>query len=388
MPKVLVAPSTLAEVDEGIRNIDDEIARGYYADGAYTAAPATAQNLVPDESTTGNELPQDIYRQSLLLRYRLLRANLRISPPADALAALDEDHPIVVSKQMQAGRFRWQELLRQTDPLPAQIAAMDQTTVLRVIGIIATGRFLKRRTNISSRLGRWIWALLGRVEEIGCLSNDEVAVLRDLGKRAASVSRGAYQIDDGDAGDEADGEYNDDAYQEVDEPPAEPQSEMVEEDVEADNDGNTALGASEDQMEQSSHNEQGTTADAGKEGATDGKEPEVVVSTDATGGEVNRTDSTDKMAIDAIKERMLATISSTGRKEEDGEIPSSVAVTGPKEAETHSEEGEVEEGLEGVEEEDEPLPSSHTLATLDMILTIVGEVYGQRDLLEARQIWQ
>jgi hypothetical protein len=33
-------------------------------------------------------------------------------------------------------------------------------------------------------------------------------------------------------------------------------------------------------------------------------------------------------------------------------------------------------------------PTSNTLATLDMILTIVGKVFGQKDLLQFRQTWE
>jgi hypothetical protein len=37
--------------------------------------------------------------------------------------------------------------------------------------------------------------------------------------------------------------------------------------------------------------------------------------------------------------------------------------------------------------EDAPFPSPATSAALDMILTVVGEFYGQRDLLESRKSW-
>jgi hypothetical protein len=53
--------------------------------------------------------------------------------------------------------------------------------------------------------------------------------------------------------------------------------------------------------------------------------------------------------------------------------------------ETNVEDGEgkkVEEGEVG-----EEVPNFNTLATLDMIITVVGERYGQRDLLEAREVW-
>ncbi|KAF2488970.1 hypothetical protein BU16DRAFT_545104 [Lophium mytilinum] len=50
------------------------------------------------------------------------------------------------------------------------------------------------------------------------------------------------------------------------------------------------------------------------------------------------------------------------------------------------EEGEMEQ--EECEMVEEKVPNVNTLATLDMIITIVGERYGQRDLLDAREVWQ
>ncbi|KAI9884028.1 MAG: aspartate--tRNA ligase dps1 [Watsoniomyces obsoletus] len=401
VPNILVAATNSVEINDEESDMGDgHIVRGYYADGAYTAVPTIVENNTTSvEVTNGNEDPQDVYRQSLLLRYRLLRANLRINPPEEALAALDENHPIVVSKQVQAGSSRWQELFRQTDPLPAQVAAMDQTTVLRLIGIISTGHYLKKHTNIPPRVGRWIWALLGRVEEIGCLTNDEVAVLRELGKRAAFISRGAYQVDDEDVWDEEAGDYIDDvdALQEIDEPIAKAQSA---EEGEID-DVNTGLPASEEQIGQDSHNDQGITANGDEQGEMNGKEPEITVSMDVTEEEEDPTEATAAIAINAIKERILASISSGDNEKDEKEVAMSAGGAEIQEAtDTRSEEGEIregfeegeleEEGLERLEEqdEDESFPSSNTLATLDMVLTIVGEVYGQRDLLKSRQTWQ
>jgi len=39
------------------------------------------------------------------------------------------------------------------------------------------------------------------------------------------------------------------------------------------------------------------------------------------------------------------------------------------------------------EETDEEM-RRNTRATVDMIITVVGEVYGQRDLLEFREVWE
>ena len=45
------------------------------------------------------------------------------------------------------------------------------------------------------------------------------------------------------------------------------------------------------------------------------------------------------------------------------------------------------EGADGRQTNVEPVSQANTLGALDMVVTVVGEVYGQRDLLDGRLLW-
>lgn len=180
--------------------------RGYYHDGAYTAAPDYLSSdeeeeeegeLYPYEDqqsdpTTANRaaLLQEAYFTALTTRFTTLRARLRQSPPQTALARLPPEHEThVASFAPKKATFRtWTHRLRHTDPLPAQVAAMDKTSVLRLLRVVLGAKFFRRGCALRARTSRWIWALLARLPDRGELDSDEVGAVRDLGKRAVLVS--------------------------------------------------------------------------------------------------------------------------------------------------------------------------------------------------------
>jgi hypothetical protein len=132
----------------------------------------------------------EAYNTSLLSRYHALRALLQTVPSQAALDAL----PLV--NETEVGGFgpnqhnfqKWENKLRHTDPLPAQIAAMDKGSVIRLLRIILQGKFLRRGYTLRERTSRWIWALLARLPDRGELDSVEIGWVRDLGKRAVAVS--------------------------------------------------------------------------------------------------------------------------------------------------------------------------------------------------------
>lgn len=378
---MLVAPKDTEEaVNEELYNSGYGDMRGYYQDGAYTALPvadfATPDDTVDEgvevteeeEREAGHD-PQDVYRKSLHLRYRLLRANLRIPPPRAALVALDENHPISFSEipgNLSKRSSKWRYIFRNIDPLPGQVAAMDQQTVLRLIRFSTYG-FLRRNRNIRPTVARWIWVLLGKLEEVGCLSSEEVGVVRDLGKTAVSVLvgiGGASEDDEqkehgedpegerptrsgeGSLGNEA--EFTEEAKAETALTEA-AKSSLEREDRAVSLPGEEpSTGKVEDPSDEDV--EEGEIRDGVvPDCRTSPKHEEVVLDIPANSTKCGDED------FKAAKQRLLA------------RLPTPSAPADPN--------------------EEEPFPSPNTTATLDMIITIVGEHYGQRDLLEFREVW-
>lgn len=78
----------------------------------------------------------------------------------------------------------WSYRFRHTDPLPVQIAAMDQRSALRLLRVILGGKFIRRGYELKERTSRWIWALLARLPDRGEMDYEDIGWVRELGKRA------------------------------------------------------------------------------------------------------------------------------------------------------------------------------------------------------------
>lgn len=163
------------------------------------------------------------------------------------------------------------------DPHPVQLACMDTDTVVELVRFIGINlwRFLRFRDPVRlTRVGAWIWALLGKCRERGELSSEEIGELRDLAQNALRMQRGGQ--------------------------------------------GGMALVVVEDESEDERRHADDTP---GKDPTGTAKE---------TGGEMTQADKLDEGEVN--KQKLLRT-------------------------------------------------------TIDMIVTVVGEVYGQRDLLDLRLKW-
>lgn len=356
VPHLMVAPK--GSNAEAIHESSNSDLQGYYSYGAYTAAPSVEPAMFDERRNhVGEENPQAVYRKSLFLRYRLLRANLRVSPPAGSLAGVDQEHPISVTSKQYS---KWLRLLRFTNPTPGQVASMNQRTVMKLIKFITTS-LLKRGQNIKLGLGCWMWALLGRLEEVGCLNTEEVGVVRELGKRAiwmlASISQ---DIENGELlTDEAEGQENSEAdeaaiYDSAEATTNEPVATEVAQDIcelqaQAHTETPTSVKSEEDIPMGGQKISSSCSNSIPKEGGSDnGDETYIHESADTTDPQLLGTNEAAKI-MDA-KSQLLARVCTE-------------------------------------EVQTEVFPSYDTRATLDMIISIVGELYGQTDLLEFREDW-
>ncbi|OAA61708.1 ribonucleotide reductase inhibitor [Niveomyces insectorum RCEF 264] len=347
-------------------------ARGYYLDGAYIAAPderngAVTTNAVSaeaaahpaaDSSTdaTANadaDLFCAAYRARLLARFALLRSHLQRDPPPAAVAALPPDHDVTIGPlSTRSGAFRRALfLLQTTDPLPAQIAALDKLSAFRLLrvllrGLLAggtaegssrssrSGRFARSLLgpqpgatlglDMDPRTSRWLWALLARLPDRGELDYREVGYIRDVAKQA--VMRLAHLSYD--MGHRTGGCGYDDQGEEV-VPPVHPD----------DDDGDDYGDLPEDDALPDDLEDVAMDVESEPEQAANDEEK-------PANGEPGDTRSDPDL----------------GEEQE-------------REQEQHTE-YEPEEDVD-----------MHQRATLEMVLAVAGEFYGQRDLLAFRSPW-
>jgi hypothetical protein len=213
-----------------------------------------------------------------------------------------------------------------------QLACMDSESVLEVVKIL-TGTMAQTVRSKSRdrvlRFGAWVWGVLGKCKDRTELGSEEIAVLRELGKRAVKLLVGIR--------DKA-GKVND-------------VLETVGEDMQDSIlfDESAAKIATED-----AGGAQGTM----QNGYLDLEGP-------ANHGQ-------GAAELEAAKKRLEGTFLSTV----DTETLSPAAVTGET-----SDTSRIDAAKDRLDVDQQ------IRIALDMIVTIVGDLYGQRDLLEFRDIW-
>lgn len=279
-----------------------------------------------------------------------MRGILHRDPPPELVAALPSDHETHVGPFGSRSKTiaKWSRRMRDTDPLPVQIAAMDPLSVFKLIRILMKGKFMTAEDGLRERTSRWIWALLARLPDRGELDYQEIGWIRELGKRAVFMMTDKAQ--------------------------AAALREQIEDDLEAsyteeegweaiyDDEGELIYNASMDRDENEpvgASSKPTSELDSGDDGEMD---------MDLDGGETSSDDDHHAPAaegtatdLESYKARLLGNL----------EVPGTSASASVQDTEQEV-------------VEDETKRRHNTYATLTMILTVAGELYGQRDLLDFR----
>ena len=346
VPTLLVAPIT-SDPPTG-PSIDRS--HGYYANGAYTAAPdaPTRHELTAAQDDDDDVDPQGVYYACLLQRFADLSTSLKDPPDASYTSASISNN----AQDLNAGfSSRWRSALN-TQPSMVLIGLLSQEAVLQGLRMLDTRLTIQKLMRTES-MSLWIWGLLGRCRDAGQMDSEGIGTLRDLGKKAIWLLRG---IQAGSRGLSNGHEERDEDYSEQEEAyEVEGNSEEFEmSQTLDDSEPSTALGRSDPTA---------TVADSSFL-----RPPPTVSSTHV---------------LDDAKAHMLASLPP------DTDSPSAE----PEDTRPHDESStlpsitkpESTSGDNIKQEEDSSLSNIHM--ALDMIITIVGECYGQRDLLDGRLVW-
>ncbi|MCJ1381432.1 hypothetical protein MMC17_004542 [Xylographa soralifera] len=407
VPNLLVAPSQndkAADTEDGTLYEDYET--GYYEDGAYAALPDLSSTPEISQYAHADEdvNPQEAYYASLNDRFSEIRMVLHSSRPTPNPSKPQNDYLSASAQAIflqNATHREWRYQILKTTPSMRLLASMHQDGVIRGLSRLET--LLPKKDLLTElhgiRIGAWCWGLLGRCREIGEMGSEEVGVLRTLGKTALRMGRKlkmqkrqghavdlAMKVDEGD---------DDEMEHEEGTPEAEPQKAVnskegpQEQDVE--------VGQIEEEME---------------EGEVD-EDEDVAEPTDASGhndnmdfsiGERNKH---DPQGTERRPERDIYAEAASGTVIINSEQPRSLNYDGLAQYEQvkdpltlakeslltrlcspapSASQQEVSLGPEDNNEKGADVEAK-ALATLDMIVTIVGEFYGQKDLLDAREVW-
>jgi hypothetical protein len=178
-------PTVLRAVEESSDDIDYTLgdSRGYYVDDCYIARPV----LRPEAPRKSTISAKEAYTAMLKRRFDAMRARLSDEYlVGDTETRTEDDKPV---PQPNAGKKAYAECVEMVQNMPpslAQLQALDQEDTLSMLELIQK-HFFKRGETLRPNASAWIWALLAKLNDVGTMNNDEVFVLRDLGKRALVI---------------------------------------------------------------------------------------------------------------------------------------------------------------------------------------------------------
>ena len=314
--------------------------RGYYEDGAYIAAPVAGPHLPtgydePDENTGmgGNATeisPQEAYTKQLLALFEAQKKAIQS-------LCIPKGTPSHGPRKYTPGAIK--HMLKDETPTPAQFYGLSQSNVLKMLDHART--MLKRKKNIDSRFSAWLWGLLCKLDTVGTLDCDAVSIVRELGKKMVWVGIGFF---------------NDDTSQVINGLPG----------PEENSPDPSALNGDDEALEDIMSEEMDLETDCELE--QEHEEPHDQDIRRNTSSPIQSTlDVSNPVVNDSNRQPPFADNLETAR---------SLLI---KALEDDTSADAVQSKL--------PCPDTNTLATLDAIITIIGELYGQRDLLEFRSFW-
>ncbi|PHH92368.1 hypothetical protein CDD83_7650 [Cordyceps sp. RAO-2017] len=366
-------------------------AGAWYEDGAYVAGPADPEagpgdgEGGGDEGRVAREL-HEAYFASILDRYRRLRRILHSRPPAGAAARLSSAHPTAAAPFGRASSTIkiWSRVLRNSDPRPLQLALMSKDSVLRVLRVILDGKFLRRGYTLSERTSHWLWALLARLPDPGQLDHTDMAWVRDLGRRAVLLGRSLAEmaalraeLEDGALG----------SHEAVD---ASSSSASASDDDKNDNSPDPLLEAEEEpdgggRQVPEKHSHPAEEAVTGAEA-----EPEPIQEGSGVDGEAEGAGSAEEGEVEDEGGRDGGSVEmdlSSGSDDADGrrQQQQQQQLEAARRALLTRLDAGPEPAGDDARAEAQLRLRVNMRATLDMVLTVAGDFYGQRDLLEFRE---
>lgn len=343
MPTLLVAATPSGRPTD--THID--YPQGYYADGAYTAITKIDNDVGTQHSD--EEDPQEAYYTSLLKRFAELSSLLQHSPTVNNTLSLVMN----TAQALNSGsNSRWRSVLG-TRPSMVLTGLLSQEAVLQGLRKLENQLTIEKlgKTNY---IGLWAWGLLGRCRDVGQMDSEAIGILRDLGKKAICLLRGIQASSHG-----FDDDYGDSDISGVE------------------NGG----GLKDFEMSQRSDSRNGSLAPEPMTTSAIHNPASFPVQT--LSGPL--ADAHSIHELDAEKAKKAASLLqetgiSSGVHKPRSPTSSSRSPLPPSSDQQQDTSGHLNQETEGGQ-------WTQIRATLDIIITVVGECYGQKDLLDGRLVW-
>lgn len=323
--------------------------------------PLPASTSTREQTDEGSDDldPQEAYYTSLCARYQDFSSTLHSAGPTPSQVAP------TVQTLLSGKRNVWAYAILNTTPTMSLLSQLQQQMAIRGLEVLA--EVLTRSNLISTKgnnVGAWAWGLLGRCRELGQMSSEEVGVLRGLGKQAVWLLRrmSAGELDKEDRDQK--------------------------EDVKDDTGGNVSDGGNSESSDAGQPMDDEAARPEDGEPHAESLQPPIACDLNGVGSPdslIGHDEYNDTLT--AARQRVLANLESTEGSKPDNTGETDRTHTAQISEESKSNRINTDNKTMDllVHAENETTKNIH--ATLDVIVTIVGEFYGQRDLLDGRLLW-
>lgn len=133
------------------------------------------------EEEANDLVPQDQCYQLLLKRFDRLRKTLATIDDKSNASSPKHENTTIKPYFIKSDRA-WSDMIEREPPNPHRLAHTDEAIVYH--GLKYCSQTLDHDDAISAQHSCWIWSLLAAVHDVGTLDNDKISRLRDLGQRA------------------------------------------------------------------------------------------------------------------------------------------------------------------------------------------------------------
>ncbi|KAL1630693.1 hypothetical protein SLS54_000564 [Diplodia seriata] len=353
--------------------------RGFYDDGAYVARPRLIGPVMPpgfaaseafdeeeeeyedeDQYMDDEEFvewvdAQQEYHNRLLLRFEGFRNLMAQTPTEDQQESLDRSRyctfPRSPPKVMRQAVRRWLSVFTDMPPHPVQVAQMDSYCVLKLLDILK--RKLECFKDVEENISLWIFALLARLCEVIPIYCDEASIVREMALRALMVRVTFTGEHIAELEDKVPQYYAEDQdfFEHVDADPR-----QVKKQEEGDEDGDAALRKALEEKKELLM-----------------KKEELKKRVDEMPRMMSKREAFGLSPRDASSD-----------EDEEGEKKPGLKQDTVESQEPASKEESVSDQQE---ENEKPNPNANTRTTLNMILAVACDVFGQKDLSKYLEIW-
>lgn len=332
--------------------------RGYFSEGAYIAAPPIGPALPNDEyylsddddfTRTLSMSPQEAHTTRILTLFNRQRNILRSTNSSDSLLLQN---------------MSCDERINRHDPLPGALIAMSTGTIFAMLEHVT--KQLKKSQNITPRMSAWIMSILAKMDE-KLMDGDSIYLVRELGKKAMWVR---FSFDERFADLTANAEYDQ-------------ESQYGGSDYQEDHEGLTR-GRQKNKEDKPRRRNTSSLSSHRASGPVRGPKPKMkeVSLPAAAEARLSRLPASEP-----VPEPKIDNALQSAAPEAQLDTAAAVEAARLRLIEKIEKEAQENTALESKKDGNPDLPDFNTKATIDMIITIVGEVYGQKDLLEGRIDW-